>query len=61
MKRSEQPGRVLRSVSLTHRDRLMPEMACSTRTRTRDRARLCRLSRRVSSLPFGFFLADKNV
>ena len=55
MKLSEQSARLLRNLSLTHRARLIPEMACSTRTRTRDRARLCRFSAGLSSVPFGFF------
>ena len=61
IKPSEQSGRVFRSTSLTQRDRLIPEMACSTRTRMRDRDRLWRFSAGVSSFPRGFFLVDMCV
>lgn len=56
MKPSEHSGRVLRKTSFTQRERLIPLMACSTLTRTRDKARLCRFSPGVNSLPRGFFL-----
>ena len=61
IKPSEQSGRVFRITSLTQRDRLIPEMACSTRTRTRDRDRLWRFSAGVSSFPRGFFLVGMCV
>ena len=60
MKRSEQCWRVLRKMAWTQRDRLTPDKACSARTRTRDRARWCRFSRGVRSLPFGFFSLEKH-
>lgn len=61
MKRSEQSGWVLRSLSLTHRDRLTPERACSTLTRTRESTRFRRLSCGVSALPRGFFSAGDSL
>lgn len=61
MNRSEQSGCVLRSVSLTQRDRLTPERACSTLTRMRQSARLRRFSSGVNSLPRGFFLAGDSL
>ncbi len=55
MKRSKQSECVLCNVPLTHRHRLMPQIACSTLTRTWDKARLCRFSPGIRSLPRGFF------
>src|SRR5579871_1452637 len=52
---SEVPSLVLRSTSLAMRDRFTPAMACSTRTRTRDSARLARRWPAVSPAPRGFF------
>ena len=57
MKRSEHSAWVLRNTSFTQRERLMPQMACSTRTRARDKARLCRFSPGLRSFPRGFFSA----
>lgn len=55
IQRSEPSGFQWRRVSVTARARLMPAMACSPRTRTRDQARWCRLSARLNALPRGFF------
>lgn len=57
---SEQPKEVKRRVSLTIRQRLMPEITCSTLTRTEDITLLKILSARLNSLPFGFFLVDDS-
>jgi hypothetical protein len=53
--KSENSSFVLRKTSLTTRERLIPEMACSTLTRTREIFRLCRFSAGVSSPLRGFF------
>src|SRR5574341_886591 len=55
MAKSEKSSLVLRKTSLVTRQRLIPEMACSTRTRTRDSDRFLRFSARVSSRRRGFF------
>lgn len=55
IRRSEISGMVLRRVSLTERERLMPAMACSTLTRVRESLRLWRFSEGLRSAPRGFF------
>src|SRR5439155_18337525 len=55
MAESETPSLVLRSTSLTMRQRLTPDRACSTRTRMRPNFRLVRFSAAVNSPPAGFF------
>jgi hypothetical protein len=55
MTKSEKPSLVLRNTSFTHRERLMPAMACSTLTRTLDIVRLFAFSFFVSSFLRGFF------
>src|SRR3954470_14270273 len=64
MASSDSPGFLLRKTSLTIRLRFTPAMACSTRTRTRESARLARFCCSVSAPPGGFFfrlagLADR--
>ncbi len=56
--RSEKYGLVFRNVSFTMRAHLAPPILCSTRTRSRDKARLWRFSPRVNAPPRGFFSAD---
>jgi hypothetical protein len=58
MTKSENPSFVFRNISFTHRERLMPEMACSTLTRTLDTLRLRSFSLSVRSFLRGFFSAD---
>src|SRR5947209_3642516 len=55
MAESETSSLVFRSTSLTMRQRLTPDSACSTRTRMRHNFRLVRFSAAVSSPPRGFF------
>jgi hypothetical protein len=54
--KSEKPSLVLRNTSFTLRDRLTPASACSTR----DSFRFSFFSSGVSSLPRGFFSADRS-
>ena len=58
MTKSEKPSFVLRNTSFTHRERLMPAIACSTRTRTLDILRLFAFSFSVSSFLRGFFSVE---
>src|SRR5437667_3858299 len=55
MATSERASLVLRSTSLTIRQRFTPASACSTRTRMRASLRLVRFWAGVSSPPGGFF------
>jgi len=55
MTKSEKPSFVFRKTSFTHRERLMPAIACSTLTRTLDILRLFAFSFSVSSFLRGFF------
>lgn len=58
MTKSEKPFFVLRSTSFTHRERLMPAIACSTLTRTLDILRLFAFSFSVNSFLRGFFSVE---
>jgi hypothetical protein len=58
MTKSEKPSFVLRNISFTHRERLMPAIACSTLTRTLDILRLLAFSFSVSSFLRGFFSVE---
>ena len=58
MTKSEKPSLVFRNTSFTHRERLMPAMACSTLTRTLEILRLFALSFSVSSFLRGFFSVE---
>lgn len=58
MTRSEKPSLVFRNTSFTMRERLIPEIACSTLTRICDILRLLRFSVAVSSFLRGFFSVD---
>lgn len=60
MTRSEKPSFVLRKTSLTHRERLMPAIACSILTRTLDILRLFVFSFSVNSFLRGFFSAESS-
>jgi len=56
--KSEKPSFVFLKISFTDRDRLMPEMACSTLTRILDIVRFPTFSWMVNSFLRGFFSAD---
>lgn len=56
--KSEKPSFVLRNTSFTLRERLIPEMACSTLIRTLEILRLFSFSFSVRSFLRGFFSAD---
>src|SRR6266545_2570806 len=56
--RSEKPSLVFLNTSFTLRERLIPEMACSTLTRTLEILRLFSFSFSVRSFLRGFFSAD---
>lgn len=60
MTRSEKPSFVLRKTSLTHRERLMPAIACSILTRTLDILRLFVFSFSVNFFLRGFFSAESS-
>ena len=53
------PFSQLRCLSLTIRQRFMPLMTCSTRTRTLEMIRLACFSVSLNSLPRGFFFGCK--
>src|SRR5262249_42027210 len=55
--KNEKNSLVLRSTSFTIRERFTPASACSTLTRMRESARLCRFSPRDNSPLRGFFSA----
>src|ERR1700733_4570384 len=55
MDSSDISGFLFRNTSLTIRQRFTPEMACSTRTRSRASLRFDPFSASVSSPPRGFF------
>src|SRR5215813_3150479 len=54
--RSEMPAVVRRKTSLTMRQRLTPEIVCSTTTRALEKIVLMNFSPTLNSLPLGFFL-----
>jgi len=58
MTKSEKLSFVFRNTSFTVRERLMPEIACSTRTRTLEIWRLRSFSLAVSSFLRGFFSVE---
>jgi hypothetical protein len=60
MTKSEKLSFVLRNTSFTHRERLMPAMACSTLTRTLDILRLFAFSCLVNSFLRGFFSVESS-
>src|SRR5499426_3964921 len=53
--RSEMPSLVRRKTSLTMRQRLTPEIVCSTTTRALEKIVLRNFSPTFNSLPLGFF------
>ncbi len=55
MTKSEMPFLVRRKTSLTMRQRLTPEITCSTSTRAEEKIRLRNLSPILNGLPLGFF------
>ena len=58
MTKSEKPAFVFRKTSLTMRERLTPEIACSTLTRILEILRLRSFSLAVNSFLRGFFSAE---